>query len=266
MSDWSSSLYRLRVAHHRVGAVKHAFAYDYMSLLLDLDELPTLSRELRLFRWNGWGPIAHRDRDHGPHDGTGLRPWAEKRLAEAAISYDGGPIRLLAMPRMLGSVFNPLSIYYCHAKSGALQAVIYEVHNTYRQHHSYVLPVTADSSRQACEKEFYVSPFIPMQQHYRFSLRTPGETLSFAMQQGTEAEPLLFVHLRGERVELSDATLSRALLTYPFLTWKVLGAIHWQALRLWRKGAKFHTRAGTETKQTSAENAVVRLGVEREIR
>ncbi len=267
MSDCSSALYKLQVSHHRRGAVKHGFAYSFMSLLLDLDELPKLRRELRLFSWNAWGPIAHRDGDHGPHDGSPLRPWVEARLAEANVAFDSGSIRLLAMPRILGSVFNPLSIYYCHAKSGALQAVIYEVHNTFGQHHSYVFPVTEDSSglsQQSCAKNFYVSPFIPMQQCYRFRLRAPGETLSFTMQQGGESQPLLFVRLSGQRVPLSDATLGRALLSYPVLTWKVLGAIHWQAFRLWRKGAVFHPRAKAETRQISAEGAPARLGVERE--
>lgn len=267
MSDRNSALYHLQVSHQRVGAAKHGFAYRYMGILLDLDELPKLAHDLRLFSWNGWGPIAHRDRDHGAHDGSPLRPWAEGRLAEVGIDLDGGPIRLLAMPRVLGSVFNPLSIYYCHAKSGALRAVIYEVHNTFGQHHSYVFPVEASSSglsEQACDKDFYVSPFIAMEQRYRFRLRAPGERLNFAMQQGSGSEPLLFVHLRGERVTLSNATLGRALLSYPVLTWKVLGAIHWQAFRLWRKGAVFHPRPKSKAGTRSTDAAAERIGPKQE--
>jgi len=248
MAEPASALYRLRVAHRRVGAVRHAFAYDIASLFLDLDELPDLQRRLRLFSWNGWGPVAHRDVDHGSHDGGPLRPWAEARLASAGIAFDGGPIRLLAMPRVLGGLFNPLSLFYCHRRDGGLAAMIYEVHNTFGEHHAYVLPAAPAMERgtvaQACDKAFYVSPFMPMHQRYSFRLRIPGERLSFAMRQGDGDGPLMFASMTGRRVALSDAALARLLLANPALSWKVLGAIHWQALKLWAKGAVYRPRPG----------------------
>ncbi len=267
MRNWSSALYDLEVSHHRVGTVRHGFSYRMASLLLDIDELPALHRSLRLFSWNARGAIAHRDRDHGAHDGTPLRPWAEARLADAGIAFDGGAIRLLAMPRILGSVFNPLSIYYCHAQSGALLAIIYEVHNTFGEHHSYVLPIDGDGSgpeTQSCEKTFYVSPFIPMQQRYRFRIKQPGQHLRFAMTQDRAGEPQLFVKLHGTRHDLNDKSLAHLLLSYPLLSLKVLGAIHWEAFRLWRKGAIFQSRKAVQRQGRSAAATKVRLGVERE--
>ncbi len=246
MSEPSAALYRLRVTHQRRDAVRHAFAYRITSLLVDLDALPALAKRLRLFSYNGWGAIAHRDSDHGPHDGSPLRPWVERRLAQAGIEIEGGAIRLLAMPRVLGGQFNPLSLYFCHGPDGLLRGVIHEVHNTFGQHHSYVLPVAAEAAagpvRQACAKSFYVSPFIAMQQHYSFRLTLPGERFSFAMQLQSHDKPFFFAAMHGRREALSDATLARMLLRHPALGWKVLGAIHWEALRLWWKGAKFHPR------------------------
>ncbi len=252
MSELSSALYRLRVAHHRLQAPRHSFAYEIGSLLLDLDELPHLDRDLRLFAWNGRGTVAHWDRDHGPHDGTPLRSWVERRLAEEGITFEVGAIRLLAMPRVMGTLFNPLGIYYCHGANGALRAAIYEVHNTFGQHHSYVLPVRPGEAEQSCEKDFYVSPFIAMQQRYRFRLAIPGEALAFSMRQDRDRRTELVVTMRGERQPLGDPSLARLALTQPLMGWKVLSAIHWQALRLWIKGAPYHSRhaAGMSNQRT----------------
>ncbi|GAB5471221.1 MAG: DUF1365 domain-containing protein [Rhodospirillales bacterium] len=245
MTDLASAVYPLRVLHRRVGTVRHDFNYTIVSLLLDLDELPSLAKRLKLFSVNGWGPIAHRDRDHGPHDSGPLRPWVEAKLATAGVESDGGPIRLLAMPRVLGSAFNPLSVFYCHGRDERLRALIYEVHNTFGQHHSYVIPVAPGGGKtiaQSCDKDFYVSPFIPLRQRYSFRLKVPGERLVLSMRQGDESGPLLFAKVSGKRQPLSDATLGRVLLRQPVLTWKVLGAIHWEAFRLWSKGAVFQPR------------------------
>ncbi len=161
------------------------------------------------------------------------------------------------MPRVLGGLFNPLSLYYCHDRDGLLRAVIHEVHNTFGQHHCYVLPVAAEEAdgavTQACDKAFYVSPFISMDQHYRFRLTLPGERFSFAMQLHTTDKPFFFAAMHGRREPLSDASLARMLLRQPALGWQVLGAIHWQALRLWLKGAPRHPRPSAARPKISAE-------------
>lgn len=243
----ASALYVGEVMHARLQPVRHRFTYRVVSLYVDLEELPDLHRRLRLFSHNAWNVFSFLDRDHGPRDGTALRPWIDAQLATAGVDLEGGPVRLLCYPRMWGYVFNPLTVWFCHHRDGTLRAVLYEVSNTFGQHHCYLIPVTAEQSaagtiRQGCEKSFYVSPFIPMRASYDFRLQPPGEKTSVVIRQATEAGDTLVATQTGARRALSDTGLLRALATHPLMTAKVMTAIHWEALHLWRKGARFHKR------------------------
>ncbi len=263
----ASVLYFGKVFHARLRPVRHHFTYRVASLFVDLDELPALHRRLRLFSHNAWNVFAFHDRDHGPRDGSPLRPWIDAELAAAGIDLNGGPVRLLCFPRMWGYVFNPLTIWFCHDDTGALRAVLYEVSNTFGQHHHYLIPVRPEEAgggpvRQGCAKSFYVSPFIPMRASYRFRLRPPGETLSVAIREATEAGETLVATQTGRRQPLSDAGLLRALVRHPLMTAKVMAAIHWEALRLWRKGAAFHRRPAPPPAPVSIVAARRQGGVE----
>ena len=174
----ASALYVGRVGHRRHRPRVHRLDYRVFSLLLDLDELPDLGRRLRLFAHNGralfpsWTGITARATAHP------LAPHVRGLLARAGVHDADGPIRLLCYPRVLGFVFNPLSVYYCHGADGALRALIYEVNNTFGERHSYVIPVAGDGGpiRQTCRKVFYVSPFLPMDCTYHFRVTHPGGT------------------------------------------------------------------------------------------
>jgi hypothetical protein len=247
MTEAAACLYFGEVMHRRVRPVAHEFRYRVATLCVDLDEIDALSRRLRLFSRNRFNLFGFDDRDHG--DGGDLRAWAERQLAAAGIAARGGRIRVLCFPRLLGYVFNPLTLYFCHEPGGALRAVIYEVHNTFGERHAYALPVSGEGVAphaivQRAEKGFYVSPFVPMAAEYRFRLRPPGERFALAIREHDAAGDILHATLHGRRVPLSDAALLRACLAYPALTMKVIGAIHWQALRLWLKGVPFHARRG----------------------
>ena len=176
-----------------------------------------------------------------------MRDWVRAQLTTAGLVDDGGRVSLLCMPRLLGYVFNPLSLYYCYDRSDRLIAVIYEVSNTFGDSHAYVCPVTKDpgSEEPICqdhEKRFYVSPFIGMRAHYRFRLTEPGDQVSVLIRQDVPEGLQLVATLKGRRRPLTDRSIIAALVRDPLMTFKVIAAIHWQALRLWLKGAVFHRR------------------------
>ena len=243
----SSCLYFGRVMHKRLRPFSHRLAYRVFSVFIDLDELPGLSDRLRLFSHNRWNIFSFLDRDHGARDGSALRPWVEARLAERGIDLEGGAVRLLCFPRVLGYVFNPLTVWFCYHRSGRLAAMLYEVHNTFGEKHDYLIPV--DPARdggapiiQSCEKAFYVSPFIDMAATYQFRVGLPDERLAVVIHQQVSEGPLLVASQIARRKPLSDKMLLRAFLAYPLMTLKVIVGIHWHAFRLWRKGARLVAR------------------------
>src|SRR5689334_8199986 len=160
-----SAIYEGAVMHRRLRPRQHRFRYRVFALLLDLDELPALG--LRLLRYNRRGLFSFQDRDHG--DGRDLRAWLDDLLAQKGITAKG-PRRVLCYPRILGYVFNPLSVWFCDDEQGRLKAIVYEVHNTYEERHTYVLPVedNRQSIRHGCAKAFYVSPFLSRDCRYAF--------------------------------------------------------------------------------------------------
>ncbi len=244
-------IYFTRVMHRRLFPVQYRFEYRVFSLLLDLDRLDAVPRRLavgpgrgvlrgllrpRLFRFD--------PADHGPRDGSALRPWAEQVLAARGIGLAGGRIRLLCFPRVLGYGFNPLSLWYCEHADGRLRAVIAEVRNTFGQHHSYLLhddgrPI-AWPLRAEKLKCFYVSPLMDMQGGYRFRLSAPDDKLAVLIRQFDEKGRLKLVASQsGTGEPLTDAALWRAFRAMPVMTYKVMVAIHWQALKIWLAGARF---------------------------
>jgi DUF1365 family protein len=171
----------------------------------------------------------------------------EKACADAGVDVAGGRIFLHCFPRVLGLGFDPLSTYWCHGPGGDLRAILYEVKNTFGDQHGYLVPIAAAPApgatlRHARDKVFHVSPFIGMSARYAFRVRVPEEELFIAINESGPDGPILVATHRGRRMPLDDARLLRCFLAYPFLTLKVLGGIHWQALKLWLKGAQFHSR------------------------
>ncbi|HEX6144319.1 MAG TPA: DUF1365 domain-containing protein, partial [Geminicoccaceae bacterium] len=160
-----SGLYVGKVMHHRLRPFRHRFVYRVFTLLLDLDRLGEVDRDTRLFGVERVRLLSFRARDHGPRDGSALRPWVEQELTAAGLGWRPARILLLAFPRLLGYVFNPISLYYCYRPDGRLGAVVHEVKNTFGGQRAYTLAVAGERApgepiRQACAKDFYVSPFI----------------------------------------------------------------------------------------------------------
>lgn len=246
MSSMHSAIYSGTVTHKRLKPRVHAFRYSSYWLLLDLDELTDLDKSLRCFSCERWNLFSFKQSDHGDGSSTPLRTQMESHLAAAGIELGRGAIRILCMPRILGFVFNPLSVYFCYDRSGTVQAIVYEVHNTFRQRHSYLIAQSRAAPggpvEQECSKRFYVSPFMPMEMSYRFRVRPPAENVGVTVTGDQEDGPLIVAALSGRRIELTDRALLRQFFILPLITLKVVAAIHWEAVRLWLKNIRLHPR------------------------
>ncbi|TAL00523.1 MAG: DUF1365 domain-containing protein [Rhodospirillaceae bacterium] len=254
----NSAIYVGMVMHRRTRPRRHRLAYEVCSFLIDLDEVDELDRTVVGFGHNRFNLFSFHDRDHGAGDGLPLRSWVENHLAKAGIDLHGGSIRLLCYPRILGYVFNPLSVYYCYRREGdgveTLAALCYEVTNTFKQRHTYLIPVTSKGGelvRQSCAKALYVSPFMAMDMTYHFRVRPPGDDLSVVIQETDRQGALLFASFSGRRQNLSSVNVLRAFLAFPLQTLKVIGGIHWEALKLWLKGVPVVHRPSPPSKPVS---------------
>ena len=239
----AAALYVGEVMHARLKPMGHRFSYRVMSLLIDLDRLAAADRQSRLFGVNRAALYSFHEADHGARDGSSLRDHAQRSAAARGIDLTGGRVLLLCYPRLLGYTFNPLSVYFCYRADGQLALLIYEVRNNLGDIHPYVLPVTSGEIsdaglRQQQDKLFYVSPFIEMAMRYHFRVRPPGERVQLRILETGREGPVLAATFNGRYRPLTTKELLRVFLAMPLVTMKIMAAIHWEALRLWLKGAR----------------------------
>ena len=243
----AATLYVGEVMHARLKPMGHRFNYRVMSLLIDLDRLAEADRQSQLFGVNRTALYSFHEADHGVRDGSSLRAFAQRCAAEQGLDLAGGRVLLLCYPRLLGYTFNPLSVYFCHNAGGELAMMIYEVRNTFGDIHAYALPLKPDEIsdagvRQQHDKLFYVSPFIEMAMRYHFRISPPGRDVKLRILETDGDGPLLSATFNGRRRTLNTGQLLRAFLGFPLVTFKIMAAIHWEALRLWIKGARLVPR------------------------
>lgn len=240
----NSALYVGSVIHRRLRPKTHRLHYRVFALLLDVDELPVLEKTLRLFSLGRFNVFSFRPQDHLSGKTANLREEVESILRGAGVKEEPGPIRLLTMPRILGYAFNPLSIFFCYRADGALRAILYEVNNTFAQRHCYLFPLEGERRvlTHACSKQFYVSPFIPMEAAYTFLIRPPDETFTLSISVADEEGKTLVASQRLARRALDDRALAAVFLSHPLLTLKVIAGIHYEALLIWFKGVRLRVR------------------------
>lgn len=251
----AAALYVGETWHRRFAPRPHAFRYRLFQLLVDIDRLDEAFAGLRWMSLGKRGLMSFSPRDHGDRRSDQLRPWVGVTLAQAGVEATAVTIRLLCFPRVLGFVFNPLSIFFVHATDGRLEAVIYEVNNTFGQTHAYVIPATgAARETQRAIKRLYVSPFYKVEGEYRFDISAPDETLDLRIVKVVGGRPDFVATQTATREVLNDQCLKALFWSIPLLTLKVIGAIHWEALRLFFKRAPFGVRPpGPDVGQSTGE-------------
>ena len=244
MNIKNSCIYSGFVTHRRFKPKRHLFNYKTFSLLIDLSEIENLEKKIKFFSYNKFNILSFYNVDHGPRDGSSLIDWVKKNLRDAQINIGLGSIKLLCYPRFFGYVFNPLSIFYCYDENLRLKAILYEVKNTFNEQHTYVFPASTSSNLilHKCNKKFYVSPFMDMKTFYNFRLLHPGKILNVFIKQSDEKGTLLIARQVGKKIEMTSKNLILQFLKHPFMSFKVIAAIHFEALRLWIKGVKLVKR------------------------
>ena len=256
-SPLASAVYEGAVRHRRLAPHAHAFSYRMAQLYLDLDEVDRVFKECWLWSSEHANIAQFRRSDYLGPDNLTLSEAVRQRVARITGFRPVGPIRLLTHLRYFGFVFNPVSFYYCFAKDGvSLSCIVAEITNTpWKERHAYVLPVeTARWRGRALHwifpKDFHVSPFMPMTRQYAWCFNTPSDDLRVHMDVLRDGRREFDATLNLQRRPLNSASLARVLWRYPLMTAQVVGAIHWQALRLWLKRNPVHAHPALRRSKT----------------
>jgi len=248
----NSCLYKARVMHNRLAPKVHRFYYDVFMFYLDLDEIDTLHKHLKFMNRNRFNLFNFRDRDHlqlpreKPDTSKNIKQHLIDYLLTNGVDIGNGRIMLLTNLCTLGYQFNPVSFYFCYDEQNQPVCSIVEVCNTFLEMKPYFLGKDAkqgDGFKLNTGKYFYVSPFIDMDTNFDFDLHIPGEKLQLKIDDYDRAGERFFIStLSGERKPLKDSTLLLYFFTFPLITLKVIGLIHWQAFKLWLKKIPYHKK------------------------
>lgn len=221
------SIVHTRIRHVRSEPTRNEFEYRSYSWLVDVDALPELPKPLR--------PLARFDAaDHLGDSTASLRANVEAFLGARGVSFVGGRILMLANARVLGYVFNPLSVFWCLSDDGAVRCVVAEVHNTYGERHCYLLE-TNDNGAARVPKAFYVSPFNDVSGEYRMRLPLPKESVQLSVVLARPDQAPFVATVRGRCVPATAGAIFRSFLAIPLATLRVSAQIRYQGIRLWAR-------------------------------
>ncbi len=235
----NSNIYEGKVIHKRFKPKYHYFKYNVFSLFLDLDEINLIQKKIKIFSNNSFNILSFCDKDHGPRDGSNLKNWVIENLKLNNIKFENIKVKLLCYPRIFGYVFNPLSIFFVYDNYSKIIAVLYEVKNTFGEQHTYIFKVEDENIiTNSCDKKFFVSPFIEMKSKYRFRIIKPEKKLSVSIDQSDMEGKLLYASQDGVAKEINNKNMILSYISHPLMTFKVIAAIHFEALKLWLKGVK----------------------------
>jgi len=252
----NSFIYTGNVIHKRFKPKIHFFKYKVFSLLIDLSEIHLLNKELKIFSYNKFNIISFYDKDHGARDGSSVENWVKENLKKNNINTNDIQIKLLCYPRILGYVFNPLSVFYIYDKNSNLISILYEVKNTFGEQHTYIFKTDINNNlvQHMCKKKFHVSPFIEMDCVYFFRLLKPGNKISIIIDQNDKEGKILYASQDGVKSEITNSNIATSYLKHPLMTFKIILAIHFEAFKLWSKGIKFIKKKLKIKNNITAEN------------
>jgi DUF1365 family protein len=245
MKKLNSKLCLGTVGHRRYRPCQHTLSYSVFSLLLDLGELDTVDQTSRLLSVNRSGIMSWWERDHGLGNATGLKQDIENMVQQSGQNFQPTSITMLCFPRVLGYVFNPLTVYFCRDESGDLKTMVYEVNNTFGGRHFYIVHAGEAANGtyfHAAKKAFYVSPFNRVEGDYTFRVASGENLITIGVSLKVDGKPLLNAYQSARPEPLTDRALIAALYTMPLMTIKVIAGIHFEALRLWLKGLRITRR------------------------
>jgi uncharacterized protein len=253
-----SAVYAGELSHRRRRPRDHHFRYPLFMVYLDIDRIPELMRISPFGGYNGWNWASFFEIDHFGDPALPLRQRLQDDAAAHGLELPDGPVFLLTHLRYLGYNFNPVSFFYCYGRRGRLEAILAEVNNTFGESHNYWLSErnevpTPNSRRYRCPKSMHVSPFMGMGLDYEFVFTEPAASLVVRMKTIEHGEGFFDATLSLERRPWSAASLHRALLRHPWMTAKVIWAIHWEALLLYIKRVPVHTHPARIRREGAAE-------------
>ncbi len=243
-----------RVMHKRFRPVVHPFSYDVFFLRVPLSALDRLSnRWLSKDRFN---LLSFMTRDYGPRDGTSLEMWMRRLLLREGINAADGEIVLQTFPRVLGYVFNPISVWYCFDRGGQLRAALCEVNNTFGERHNYLLAhddqrAILPSDWFTAKKVFHVSPFCETTGNYFFRFEQRDDRAFAQIDYHDHADKLIATTIHGKPEPLTASRTLQVFFRYPLMTFGVVARIHWQALKLWSKRVPFVTKPAPPATDTT---------------
>jgi len=240
-------------AHTREQPFRRSFKHRIAMLEVDIDRLDEAAKLSRLFSVDNGNALSFRRSDYGARKpGAPLRRWAEDRFESSGIDLGGGQIRLVSFPRVLGYGFAPISVWLGHDVKGALRGVIYEVHNTFGETHSYVSAFESAAVRTRAEKHFHVSPFFDVSGEYRFTLNPGEDGMGLVVENMSPDGRCHVASLSVRPTALTSLAILKWLVAMPISGLGVMAAIHWQALRLLMKGAKYRDKPEQRANRTTA--------------
>ncbi|WP_417497078.1 DUF1365 domain-containing protein [Maricaulis sp.] len=244
MTPLPASLLAGDIGHTRLTPKRHVLRYGMQSVLLDIDGPELAAIRSPLFSVNRLNLVSYHPRDHGRGDAA-LRPWVEDQLAAEGADFGLGRVQILTAPRVLGLVFNPVTVLFCHDRAAVLRAVIFQVSNFHggRCAYTFVLPpeTAGETLRFSCRKRFFVSPFNDTDGEYRFRLDRDADSLRLGIQLWRDGACVLGAVQKCAIRPLDTVGLLATPLSLALNTPKIVGAILFEAARLRLKGLKMYT-------------------------